>query len=205
MMRVIGVTGGVGAGKSELLHYLDTHYACKVVLSDIRAKELMEPGSLCYGQLQELFAGADVWQSDGAFDREKLAKVLFAEHEKRAQLNAIVHPAVGESIRLQIEEEKQRGELDFFVVEAALLIESSVGAMCDELWYIYTPEEIRRERLKASRGYSDEKIDAILKSQLSDEMFRVHCQVVIDNGKTVDESFAQIDQVLSGYGYKKKA
>jgi dephospho-CoA kinase len=82
-------------------------------------------------------------------------------------------------------------------LEAALLIEEHYDAILDELWYIYTNEANRRARLAASRGYSDEKIDGIFRSQLKEEEYRAHCSVVIDNNGTPEQAFAQIDEHLT--------
>ena len=81
---------------------------------------------------------------------------------------------------------------DFFFIEAALLIENGFGRIVDEMWYIYCPEAIRRQRLKESRGYSDEKIDSIMRAQLSEEEFRKGSDFVIDNGGTPEETKKQI-------------
>ncbi|HBA63793.1 MAG TPA: dephospho-CoA kinase, partial [Lachnospiraceae bacterium] len=83
--------------------------------------------------------------------------------------------------------------------EAALLIEDKYDEICDELWYIYAGEEIRRERLKKSRGYSDEKIDSIFASQLSEEVFRSHCDVIIDNSGVFSQTKEQIRQRMQSY------
>ena len=115
---------------------------------------------------------------------------------KRDIMNSVVHPAVKEYVIRQQEYEKERGELSLLVLEAALLIEEHYDKICDELWYIYTSEENRRDRLKASRGYSDEKIDNIFKSQLSEEEYRKYCAVVIDNNGSVEAAFEQIDKAL---------
>ncbi len=195
-MLFIGITGGVGAGKSAILSYMKEHYRCRVMLADEIAHELMQPGSACYDRLRVLFEKEDVWQPDGQFDRIKLAAVLFSDDGKRAALNGIVHPAVRAYVIEQYEAEKERGELDFLVLEAALLIEEKYDAICDELWYIYTSEENRRERLRRSRGYSDEKIDGIFASQLSEEIFRAHCAEVIDNNDSPEAAFRQIDAIL---------
>jgi len=122
--------------------------------------------------------------------------VIFSDDNKRKKLNAIVHPAVKNYVRKQYQLEKERGTIQVLVLEAALLIEGHFDEICDELWYIYTSEENRRARLKASRGYSDEKIDGIFKSQLQEEEFRKATQVVIDNNNTVEETFRQIDNAL---------
>lgn len=195
-MKFIGITGGVGAGKSEILSYLGKKTGVRVMLADEIAHELMEAGTDCYKCLRQTFNDEDIWNSDGSFNREKLAKVIFSDKLKRNIMNSIVHPAVKEYVIRQQEYEKERGELSLLVLEAALLIEEHYDKICDELWYIYTSEENRRDRLKASRGYSDEKIDNIFKSQLSEEEYRKYCAVVIDNNGSVEAAFEQIDKAL---------
>ena len=195
-MKFIGITGGVGAGKSEILSYLGKKTCVRVMLADEIAHELMEAGTDCYKCLRQTFNDEDIWNSDGSFNREKLAKVIFSDKIKRDIMNSIVHPAVKEYVITQQEYEKERGELSLLVLEAALLIEEHYDKICDELWYIYTSEENRRDRLKASRGYSDEKIDNIFKSQLSEEEYRKYCAVVIDNNGSVEAAFEQIDKAL---------
>lgn len=195
-MKFIGITGGVGAGKSEILSYLGKKTGVRVMLADEIAHELMEVGTDCYKCLRQTFNDEDIWNSDGSFNREKLAKVIFSDKLKRDIMNSMVHPAVKEYVIRQQEYEKERGELSLLVLEAALLIEEHYDKICDELWYIYTSEENRRDRLKASRGYSDEKIDNIFKSQLSEEEYRKYCAVVIDNNGSVEAAFEQIDKAL---------
>lgn len=195
-MKFIGITGGVGAGKSEILSYLGKKTGVRVMLADEIAHELMEAGTDCYKCLRQTFNDEDIWNSDGSFNREKLAKVIFSDKLKRDIMNSMVHPAVKEYVIRQQEYEKERGELSLLVLEAALLIEEHYDKICDELWYIYTSEENRRDRLKASRGYSDEKIDNIFKSQLSEEEYRKYCAVVIDNNGSVEAAFEQIDKAL---------
>lgn len=195
-MKFIGVTGGVGAGKSEILSYLGKKTGVRVMLADEIAHELMEAGTDCYKSLRQTFNDEDIWNSDGSFNREKLAKVIFSDKQKRDIMNSMVHPAVKEYVIRQQEYEKERGELSLLVLEAALLIEEHYDKICDELWYIYTSEENRRDRLKASRGYSDEKIDNIFKSQLSEEEYRKYCAVVINNNGSVEAAFEQIDKAL---------
>ena len=98
---------------------------------------------------------------------------------------------------------KKKGEISLFFVEAALLIENGFDKICDEMWYIYARESVRRERLGRSRGYSEEKITAIMGKQLSESVFRERCQVMIDNSASLPESIRQIDQVLEAYQWQK--
>lgn len=195
-MRFIGITGGVGAGKTAILSYLDQKEDIRVMLADEIAHMLMEPGTDCYRALYQAFAKEDIWEADGHFHRGKLAKVIFSDDAKRATLNQIVHPAVKQYVMETLQKEQEAGRISYLFLEAALLIEEHYDAICDELWYIYTSKACRRERLKESRGYSDEKIDAILASQLSDEVYREKCAIVIDNNGTKEDAFRQIEEAL---------
>ena len=197
-MKFIGITGGVGAGKSAILDFIREHYRAKVVLADDLAKELMEPGTACHKKLLEAFGGDGVFDETGVMDREKMAALLFTKPKKRQEMNAIVHPAVKEEILRQVAEEREKGELSYFFLEAALLIEEHYDAICDELWYIYTSEEKRRQRLEQNRGYSPERIERMMASQLPEQVFFEHCAVVIDNNGTPEEAIRQVTAILDG-------
>jgi len=192
----IGITGGVGAGKSAVLKILAERVDSRVLLADEVAHLLMRKGDQCYESLLRLFPEEDILGEDGEFDRIKLASLIFSDEKKRKQLNEVVHPAVKQYVIRQVESERERGEIDFFFFEAALLLEDHYDAICDELWYIYTNEKIRRQRLKDSRGYSDEKITNILASQKSEAEFLSACSEVIDNNGTSQELQLRIDQIL---------
>lgn len=196
-MKFIGITGGVGAGKSELLHFMEREYPVKVLLADALAHELMLPGTECFNRIKEVFADEDVFAPEGGLDAKKMAAVIFSDNEKRIALNNIVHPAVKQEVLRQLEIERRKNEISCFILEAALLIEDGYDKICDELWYIYTSKENRRDRLKISRGYTDKKIDAIFASQLSEDTYRKYCKVVIDNNGTLEEAFAQIRQAFA--------
>ena len=196
-MKFIGITGGVGAGKSEILHYLETKDGVKVMLADEIAHELMLPGTECYQKLKDMFSDEDIWNEDGSFDRKKLATVIFSDEKKRDTLNGIVHPAVKKYIRTVADTERENGVLKILVLEAALLIEEHYDEICDELWYIYTREDIRKERLMRSRGYSPEKVQQIFDSQLQEAVYRKYCKVVIDNNGTVEDAIRQIDLAIT--------
>ena len=221
-MLFIGITGGVGAGKSEILSYLRNKEDTRVMLADEIAHDVMEPGEEAYLKICDAFRDEDIFVSDNTFrnktgnpidevedsgegkfggiyppfDRKKLAQVIFSDEAKREKLNAIVHPAVKNYVKEQFQFEKERGTIRVLVLEAALLLDDHYDVLCDECWYIYTSEENRRARLKASRGYSDEKIDSIFSCQLSEEAFRAACQEVIDNNGSREETFEQIDKAL---------
>lgn len=191
-MRVIGVTGGVGAGKSTVLEYLQKAYHAKVILADEVGHEVMEPGEEAYDRILMEF-GSRILSEDGKIDRKVLGSIVFADQEKLHSLNAIVHPEVKKEILKRIVRAEAEGEA-YVVVEAALFLEENYDAFCDETWYIYTNEEQRRARLKASRGYTDERIDQIFGNQKKHEEFLSRCGFVIDNNGTAADTCGQIDR-----------
>lgn len=193
-MKIIGITGGVGSGKSRVLSYMEKQFDANICQADHVAWELQEPGQKCYAQIVEHF-GKDTLNDDGTINRRKLGEIVFCNQDELFVLNEIMHPAVKEMIvnRIQTERENDR---KYFVIEAALLLEDGYNQICDELWYIYTDEKTRRLRLKESRAYSDEKIDAIMASQLSEEVFRKECQIMIDNSGDFEDTCYQIDKAM---------
>ena len=195
IMLIIGITGGVGAGKSSVLEYMEENYRCRVILADDVGNRVKLPGEICYNQLVELL-GRDILDGEGYIDRNKMAAAIFSDKELLLKVNAIIHPAVKEYILSEIKREKENSRYDFFFVEAALLIECGYEAHVDEMWYVYASEDVRRERLKNNRGYSDEKVSQIMSGQLKEEEFRNHCQVVIDNGRDFQNTKKQIDKIL---------
>lgn len=194
-MKVVGITGGIGAGKSQILAYLKEHTRCHIIIADQVAHELEEPGGRCYQPIVSIL-GTAILTEDGRIDRAKMAAGIFADGKLLSQINEIVHPAVKEYITGAIAEERAGDRIDYLFIEAALLIEDGYKTIVDELWYIHTDIQVRRERLKASRGYSDEKIDSIMNGQLSEEEFYGQCSVVIDNSGTLDSVYRQIDKKL---------
>ncbi len=194
-MKVIGITGGVGAGKSEILKYLKEKYGAVVIEADKVGHLLMEPGEICYEQITETF-GDGILNTDLTIDRGALGKIVFADKELLGKLNQIIHPGVKAYIVTEIQKERAIGNTSYFVVEAALLLEDHYDVICDEMWYIDASAEVRRERLKASRGYDDEKIAGIMANQKSPEEFRKSCQAVIDNSGSLQDTYEQIDRQL---------
>lgn len=197
-MRVIGITGGVGAGKSALLQYIGEKYRCKILLADEIAHKVKEPGQVCYRKLIELLS-PEILDEDGTIHKGKMAARIFASKELLQEVNDLIHPAVKKCILDEIEAAREKRMFDFLFVEAALLIEDGYLDIVDEMWYIYAREEVRSRRLRESRNYTEEKIHAIMKSQLQEEEFRKYCSFVIDNSEGLPAAFRQIDRKLGEY------
>lgn len=191
-MRIIGVTGGVGAGKSTVLSYLEKKYGARVIQADRVGHEVMEPGNAAYDEILKVF-GMGILAPDGRIDRKSLGDIVFHEPDKLARLNAIVHPAVkAEILKRLAEYEREGGSLA--VVEAALFLEENYDAFCHETWYIYADEQCRRARLRKSRGYTDERIDRMFASQRTHEEFLRRCGAAIDNNGAEEDTCRQIDR-----------
>jgi len=200
--QFIGITGGIGAGKSEILKYIKKHYKCEIWLADEVAHLVKRNGTPCFDALVELL-GEDVVATDGEIDKAKMADKIFSDEMLLEQVNALVHPAVQTFILDKLSDARENPEVEIFFVEAALLIEAGYSDLVDELWYIYADEEVRRARLKASRGYSDAKITSIMLQQLSEERFRLACDFVIDNSGSLMSSYRQIDKKLEAFTWQE--
>lgn len=198
-MKIIGITGGVGAGKTQVLEMISSMCSCFIVKADELARKLEEKGNVCYRPLVALL-GEDVLDKDGNIDPKIMADMIFRSEDKdlRMKVNGIVHPAVRDHILAMIEDANRRCDSDYFFIEAALLIEDHYELIVDEMWYIYADEDVRYERLRNTRGYSDEKIRGIMDSQSSDEVFRKHCSIIIDNSGSLDNTRQQLERYLSG-------
>lgn len=199
-MKIIGITGGVGAGKTQVLSYIEAHYRCRIIRADEAAHLLYEPGQVCYGRLVGLL-GQQVVNADQTIDKKKMAGMIFRDQKLLQGVNEIVHPAVKKYILEQIAYEREKGEADYFFIEAALLIEEQYDKIADELWYIHADEAVRERRLAEGRHYSAQKTADIMRGQLSETEFRKHCKIVILNNGDLEETYRQIRDILPG-GYQ---
>lgn len=193
-MKIIGITGGVGCGKSRVLAWFKEHCHAAVYEADRIAKELQTPGHDCYRAVAEAF-GREILGTGGQIDSVRLSERVFGHPEELARLNALVHPAVKAEVMHLIEAEEEKGT-SLFVLEAALLLEDGYDRICDEIWYIYASADVRTERLQASRGYSKERIRKMMASQRTEESFRICCRRTIDNSRSFEETCSQLENAV---------
>ena len=200
-MKVLGITGGVGAGKSTVLMYLKEHYGARVIQADQVGHLLQQPPESCYRRIVELF-GTTVLNADGTISRPKLGAIVYTDPQKMARLNAIMHPSIRRWIKSEVEAEQKRGCVPFVTVEAALLLEDHYDEICDEIWYVHTDDAVRIKRLQESRGYSEEMCRRIMANQKNECDFRAACQLVIDNSSDiVQNTYEQMDKGLREHGF----
>lgn len=195
-MYVIGITGGVGAGKSTVLDLLKKNFNCEIIMADAVAKDLMEPGQKGYQKVVEVF-GEDILLADKEIDRKKLASIVFTSKNKLMVLNSIIHPLVKKQIIENVGRLKCEEKYDYIFIEAALLVEEHYNIICDELWYISADDKVRAQRLRESRGYDDERIQETFANQLSPDEFRKHCRVEIKNDKSLEDTLEQLRYELN--------
>lgn len=193
-MKKIGITGGVGSGKSLVLSFLEERYQAAVCQADLVAHEVQRPGEVCYKEVVRVF-GEAILNTDGTINRPVLGKIVFADSAKLQKLNEIVHPAVEARICERMAEEAAEGT-ELFILEAALLTKPFYREILDEIWYVHVRDEVRRERLKASRGYTDEKITAMIASQASEEEFRKLCDRVVENSGDFEETKRELEEAF---------
>ena len=194
-MKVIGLTGGIGSGKSEVCRYLKNKYGAEIMMADDVAHEVTEPGSKCWERLKELF-GEDYFLEDGSLDRKKAGALAFRQPEILQKMNEIIHPAVWDEIQERLAKAKKAGK-KLAVIEAALLVGSRYREICHEFWYIYADRKTRIKRLAESRNISEEKALDVMKNQLSDEEFKAACEFTADNSGDFADTAKQIDEHLS--------
>lgn len=192
---VIGITGGIGTGKSTVLNLLKDKYGFKIFEADKIAHEIMNKGHETYEKIVEYF-GNGILNSDLSINRRILSDVVFHDSEKLETLNSIVHPAVIAEILTEIEKCQSENGADKFVIEAALLIESGCFKICDSVWYIHADKEVRIARLIEGRGMSREQIESVMKNQLDKENFIKNTNAIIDNSGTIECTDKQIEKLL---------
>lgn len=194
-MMVLGLTGGVGAGKSRILELFSKDYGAQVIQADLVARKLEDPGQPGLVGLVSLF-GTGILQKDGTLDRKGFAKRIFGNPEALKRVNALIHPLTWNEIKRQIRE----SSADLIVVEAALFDERS-REVCQYLLYVDTQDEIRIQRLMENRGYSRGKCLDIMKNQADRSRFLELADFVIDNSGSLEGSRQQIRQILKKTGY----
>ena len=210
---ILGITGGVGSGKSTVTDLLFEKYGFLVLKTDDIAKMLEQPGELCYRALVEAF-GESILEADpgtgtGAdaarpIDKAAFAEKIYSDPKALELAESIIHPAtwayVEDVIRREYErrEQKPEGKVSDEVriaVETALPGERYRG-MCDEIWFVYVEREERIRRLMESRGYSREKCESIMKEQISDEAYISWSDYIVDNTGDLKAMGERVEELM---------
>jgi dephospho-CoA kinase len=192
-MLNIGLTGGIGCGKSTVIKIL-AELGAVVMDADKIAHSTYAPGGPAYDGVVAAF-GKEVLAGDGTVDRTKLGPIVFKEPAKLTRLQEAVWPATKQRIGELIAEARRNGERKPIVVEAAILIEAKWQSVFDEVWLITAAKESVIERVERERGLKPEQTEARIRAQLPDEERRKHASVVIENNGTITQLREQLARV----------
>ncbi len=183
-MKVIGLTGGIGSGKSTVSQFL-AELGVIIVDADKVGHEVFKPGTEAWREVVSAF-GKQMVASDGTIDRKKLGTIVFGNHKARAKLNQIMHPRIYEAVKAQLAQYRRKG-VSAVVLEATLLIEAGWTSLVDEVWVTTAAEATVLKRLKERVGLSEAESRARIRSQLPAEERLKHADVVIDTDCSFEE------------------
>jgi dephospho-CoA kinase len=192
-MLVVGLTGGIGAGKSTVSQFF-ARLGAEIIDADAIAREVVAEDPRVREKLVAAF-GQEILASDGSLDRRELGRRAFRDEHSRRRLNDILHPPILAKTQQALEELRRRGYGGVVVVDAALLVECRTLEMVDQLVVVTAPLDLRRRRIKDSQGLSDQEIDQRMAAQLTDEEKSKLADHLIVNDGTLDGLRGQVVQV----------
>jgi dephospho-CoA kinase len=189
-VRLIGLTGGIGSGKSSVAAMLADRGA-HVIDADRVGHEVYRPGTDGFTRVVEAF-GREIVGPDGTIDRRRLGAVVFADPEALARLNAIVHPLIREELGRRVADALAADPDRVVVVEAAILMEAG-WHFFERVWVVVVDPETAIDRVVASRGLSRDDVARRIDAQMSNEARRARADVVIDNGGDFEALRASVE------------
>jgi len=191
---VIGLTGGIGSGKSTVARRL-AELGARVIDADRVGHEVIEPGGEAYGEIVRAF-GREILDAEGRIVRKKLGALVFAEPEKLRALNAISHPRMAERMARQIEQFRQARPIPpAIVLDAAILFQAGWERLCDRVWTVSASGETAMARIAARDGLSPEQARERLAAQWSNAKREARAHRTIRNEGTLEELFAEVDRL----------
>ncbi|MBR2382169.1 MAG: dephospho-CoA kinase [Anaerotignum sp.] len=193
-MKVIGLTGGTGSGKSVVSKSLLAAGAV-IVDADRIAHEIILKGEPAYHEIIEYY-GTGILDAEGNIIRKKLGEIVFNDKEKLAFLNQCTHKYITAEVKRQIAEAKEAGTAKAIIVDAPLLLEAKLETVCDLVWVVYAEPEVRAQRVMARDGITYELAKARIANQKSWEEYRAAADAVIDNSNDLVHLEKQLDEIL---------
>lgn len=193
-MIVIGITGGIGSGKSTVMDILEKRYGVRLIAADSLGHKSMEKGCDTYREMVREF-GVGILSDNGEIDKRRLSDILFSDEDMLQIQNGIVHPFVRNEIERQLNEWENSGER-IAAVESAILVEAGCGGRCDEIWLVTAGTEVRVKRLTESRGYTREMAERIMRRQKSDGQYAENCDRIIYNDGNMKNLYKQLEKCI---------
>lgn len=194
-MLIIGLTGGIGSGKSEAARILE-RLGASVVSADLAGHEAYRAGTKAWQSIVQAF-GNGVVGSNGEIDRKRLGAIVFSDPAQLRRLNEIVWPEIRRILKARLDAEKRAGKASAVIVEAAVLLEAGWDDLVDEVWVLDAPESLISRRLQA-KGISPDQARATLRAQHTSEVRRQRADAVISNDGDLSELEAAVRRAWNG-------
>jgi dephospho-CoA kinase len=195
-MKVIGLIGGCGAGKTEIINILKRDFNAYIIVADAIGHEMLLKGEKPYELITDYF-GQEILDDQNEINRRKLAQIVFADKAKLSRLNQMTHPYIYQRISEIIERVKSEKNHDLIVLEASIMVETGFDNLVEDIWFVYCQLETRISRLMSSRNLSRELILDIINNQQSDAYYSEHADVVIDNSYDIENTYHQIKKEIA--------
>ena len=192
-MYTIGLTGGIGTGKSEVLSIL-RDLGASTVQADLLAHEIYSPGKPAWQDIIHTF-GSEILTAEHQINRKKLGEIVFADKNKLSKLNQIVHPRIFEHLKELIEKQEMAG-VRLLVIEAAILIEAEWTEMVDSVWVVKASKSIIIDRLKGKTTLSEKQITQRINAQISDAKRQEKANEIITNNGDKSELRDQVRKLI---------
>lgn len=199
-MKVIGLTGGIGSGKSTVSQIL-SDLGASVLDADKVGHQCYQPETDAWRAVVEAF-GREILAADGNIDRKKLGAIVFGDSEALNRLNRIMHPRMYDMMAGRIEAFRQEG-VKVVVLEAALLFEAGWNPLVDEIWVTVSSEPTVVKRVRERTGLPEEQIRSRIRSQLSNEERTKNADLVINNDGSVDELRVKVEELWGKIGNRR--
>ena len=192
-MYRIGLTGGVGSGKSTVSSYMH-ELGIPVIDGDKLAREAVIPGSMAMNRLREVF-GPHIFLPDGSLDRLKVGEIVFNDEEKRQKLNGIIHPYIWDRTREELIRAQENG-FPVVVLDMPLLLEISWQLRVEEVWLVEVPLEVQIARVISRDGFTREQVMERIRKQMPTTNKMNYADVIIDNSRSVEDTRRQVREAL---------
>ncbi|MCK5829842.1 MAG: dephospho-CoA kinase [Methylococcales bacterium] len=195
-MLKIGLTGGIGSGKSTIAELFNTLFRIPIIDADIISRQLVEPGQPALALIQKYF-GKSVINPEGALDRNRLKEIIFSDQTKKKQLEGILHPLIYEEMQSIVD----RQTSPYSILCIPLLMETKMCAFVDRILVVDCSAEVQIERVMRRDNLSKKRMMSILSSQVSSQHRLAHANDVIDNTKTTNQLAEQVKTLHNQYLY----
>lgn len=196
-MKVIGLTGGTGSGKSVVSKWLGQQGAY-IIDADKIAHDIIEKGKPAYQEIIDFF-GKEILDEDGNIIRKKLGSIVFQNKEQLAFLNNCTHKYIREEIQKKIQQFQEVEGKKFIILDAPLLFEAELQKSCDEIWVVSADEEVRANRIVERDGLTYQQAKERIASQKSQKEYESFADFVIDNSLNLDYLLKQLKEKVSSF------